>query len=255
MGKPWGGTVFEGEYDRLQDKVEGLEARCEELNEACGVKQVLIDNTASDLRDMRDLYERESASLRAQNEGVGEQLVKAIDDIAALRQEVAELQALEMNHDGACVRLKAEVERLRAALRGMVDYFETAEWRMVDAHEWRPLRDAALAALAAQPAEEPGVPTVDECERIAYKAGFREGVERAARKVEGTYGLGLFKTAGIQNSVAADIRALAQPAATGSCPHEHRDWDTTDGVRCVKCGATHLDRPDSAQPAATGEGA
>ena len=27
------------------------------------------------------------------------------------------------------------------------------------------------------------------------------------------------------------------------------------GVRCVKCGATHLDRPDSAQPAATGEGA
>ena len=46
--------------------------------------------------------------------------------------------------------------------------------------------------------------------------------------------------------------ALAQPAA---CPHEHRDWDTTDGVRCVKCGATHLDRPDSAQPAATGEGA
>lgn len=28
-----------------------------------------------------------------------------------------------------------------------------------------------------------------------------------------------------------------------ACPHEHRDWDTTDGVRCVKCGATHLDRP------------
>ena len=197
-------------------KVARLEARCDELNEACSAKQVLIDHTASDLRDMRDLYEREKGelraevellkarlraeriplaasdctcmgfiisdgricggcarnlrlaladcegayvrlsreqdTLRAQNEGVGEQLVKAIDDIAALRQEVAELQALEMNHDGACVRLKAEVERLRAALRGMVDYFETAEWRMVDAHEWRPLRDAALAALAAQPA-------------------------------------------------------------------------------------------------------
>ena len=51
--------------------------------------------------------------------------------------------------------------------------------------------------------------------------------------------------------VEENERLRAQPAA---CPHEHRDWDTTDGVRCVKCGATHLDRPDSAQPAATGEG-
>ena len=51
--------------------------------------------------------------------------------------------------------------------------------------------------------------------------------------------------------LTAALRDIEQQAA---CPHEHRDWDTTDGVRCVKCGATHLDRPDSAQPAATGEG-
>jgi len=49
--------VFEGEYDRLQDKVEGLEARCEELNEACGVKQALLDHVAADERDFMELVE------------------------------------------------------------------------------------------------------------------------------------------------------------------------------------------------------
>jgi hypothetical protein len=39
--------------------------------------------------------------------------------------------------------------RIRLALKAMVDYFETAEWRMVDAHEWQPLRDAARAELRA----------------------------------------------------------------------------------------------------------
>ena len=41
-----------------------------------------------------------------------------------------------------------ERDEARKALRAMVDYFDTAEWRMVDAHEWRPLRQAAMAALA-----------------------------------------------------------------------------------------------------------
>ena len=65
-----------------------------------------------------------------------------------LRAEVAELQALEMNHDGACVRLKRERDEARIALKALVDYFDTAEWRMVDAHEWLPLRDAAMNALS-----------------------------------------------------------------------------------------------------------
>ena len=47
-------------------KVARLEARCDELNEACSAKQVLIDHTASDLRDMRDLYEREKDTLHAE---------------------------------------------------------------------------------------------------------------------------------------------------------------------------------------------
>jgi hypothetical protein len=37
-------------------------------------------------------------------------------EIAALRAEVVALQALEMNHDGAVVRLRAENERLRVLL-------------------------------------------------------------------------------------------------------------------------------------------
>ena len=41
-----------------------------------------------------------------------------------------------------------ERNEARKALRAIVDYFDTAEWRMVDAHEWRPLRQAAMAALA-----------------------------------------------------------------------------------------------------------
>ena len=45
-------------------RVERLEARCDELNEACSTKQVLLDHTAADLRDMRDLYEKEKNTLR-----------------------------------------------------------------------------------------------------------------------------------------------------------------------------------------------
>ena len=43
--------------------------------------------------------------------------------------------------------------------------------------------DALLAALAEM-GEEPGVPTVDECERIAYGAGFKAGIEAAAKWIE-----------------------------------------------------------------------
>ena len=45
-------------------------------------------------------------------------------DLAAAREEIAALQALEMNHEGACVRLKARAERAEAerdALRAQLD--------------------------------------------------------------------------------------------------------------------------------------
>ena len=98
MTAPWAGTPFEAEYHRLQDKVERLEeevhlwhscvhepgeiderlrenatlrvkverleARCDELNEACGVKQALLDHVAEDQRDMLALVEKEKGTFR-----------------------------------------------------------------------------------------------------------------------------------------------------------------------------------------------
>ena len=140
-------------------KVARLEARCDELNEACSAKQALLDHVAADERDFMELvegYKRERDAARA-------------------------LLAAQ----------EARAQRVEAALRDMADHHDGPR---------------CILGPAA-------------CSHVMQARA-----------------------------------ALAQPAATGSCPHEHRDWDTTDGVRCVKCGATHLDRPDSAQPDATGEG-
>ena len=64
MTAPWAGTPFEAEYHRLQDKVERLEARCDELNEACSAKQGLLDHVAEDQRDMLALVEKEKGTFR-----------------------------------------------------------------------------------------------------------------------------------------------------------------------------------------------
>jgi hypothetical protein len=61
---------------------------------------------------MRDLYEKEKDELRAQNEGVGEQLVKAIDDIARLHAELSSARTVERKD------LHEQIERLR---RGVAD--------------------------------------------------------------------------------------------------------------------------------------
>ena len=50
--------------EEISAECDALRARCDELNEACSTKQVLLDHTAADLRDMRDLYEKEKNTLR-----------------------------------------------------------------------------------------------------------------------------------------------------------------------------------------------
>lgn len=74
---------------------------------------------ADSLRHIADLWDERDAeidTLRAQNEGVGEQLVKAIDDIATLRAQLAEVETQrDMEHcecDIALARI-AELERER----------------------------------------------------------------------------------------------------------------------------------------------
>jgi hypothetical protein len=110
------GPYAESNMAKLNVQIATLKDRCDELNEACSMKQVLIDNTASDLRDMRDLYEREKDELRA------------------------------------------EVERLRAALRGtktMTSQFGGPCWCLTGAMIYcvgQPQCNAATAALSAQPA-------------------------------------------------------------------------------------------------------
>ena len=176
MTAPWAGTPFEAEYHRLHDKVERLEeevhlwhscvhepgeiderlrenatlrvkverleARCDELNEACAAKQVLIDHTASDLRDMRDLYEREKGELRAEVELLkarlrAERIPLAGSDCTCKGFIISDgricggcarnLRLALADCEGAYVRLSREqdtlrgaVERLREALRGIL---------------------------------------------------------------------------------------------------------------------------------------
>ena len=96
----------------IADLYDKLEARCDELNEACSAKQVLIDNTASDLRDMRDLYEKESASLRAQ-------VISLCSDVGVRDMRVAELTVALRGEEHEEFRLRVEV--LEAALRTIID--------------------------------------------------------------------------------------------------------------------------------------
>jgi hypothetical protein len=103
--------------------IANLQSRCDELNEACSAKQVLIDHTASDLRDMRDLYEREKSELRAEVEEIGRWHRRAVDEANTLRAVLQglldamryeeELRSHVLTHDGDCL-----VHKARAALRG-----------------------------------------------------------------------------------------------------------------------------------------
>ena len=158
--------------------------------------------------------------------------------------------------------------RLRLAAQAVVDL--TGPF-MGDEHR------AALKALRralAEPAEEPGVPTVDECERIAFKAG----VEAAAKWHDD---LGADDTPhGARGHAwyASQIRALAAPveahgdAPDGYCPKCRADicaqlaaaYDAgresveVAAALAPKCGSEQDDedtyRRRVAQPAATGEG-
>jgi hypothetical protein len=105
------------------------------------------------------------------------------------------------------VEVGAMTSRLRLAAQALLDSCKgfhegvarTPSWSCVD----------SLRRALAEHAEEPGVPTVDECERIAFKAGFREGVEAAAEYLSQWAGYM------ISLNTIANVRALAQPAATG----------------------------------------
>ena len=113
--------------------------------------------------------------------------------------------------------------RLRLAAQAMADVWDkaTMEFNSRDIAKamsfpyYRQMFDAcsALRRALAEHAEEPGVPTVDECERIAYKAGFREGVEAAVRR---------FYEGAAESHVAASVQsflaALSHSAATGEQP-------------------------------------
>ena len=84
---------------------------------------------------------------------------------AALRAEVVELRALEMNHEGACVRLKAERDALAARLREAVGVVRRCEWDIVgpddpgmcpvcaNTREEGHTPDCALARVLAQEAK------------------------------------------------------------------------------------------------------
>jgi len=115
-------------------EIERLRARCEELNEACAAKQVLIDHTASDLRDMRDLYEREKAELRAE-------LSQADFDRKAWKAECFRIEAL-LREARALAQPAATGEgALKEALNGLV-FCEECTMRLA----------RALNAALAQPA-------------------------------------------------------------------------------------------------------
>ena len=101
------------------------------------------------MNEAREEAEQKCATLRARVVEVETQrdMEHCECDTALARVGVleSEFKELERWHRRAI----DEANGLRAALRAMVDYFDTAEWRMVDAHEWHPLREAAMRALSS----------------------------------------------------------------------------------------------------------
>ena len=104
-------------WDERDDELDRLRTRCDELNEACAAKQVLIDHTASDLRDMRDMYEKESDTLRAEVERLREALRRvlaaALVNLANAEKEIADLRAL-------LAAQEARAQRVEQAARAML---------------------------------------------------------------------------------------------------------------------------------------
>ena len=103
--------------------------------------------------------------------------------------------------------------RLRLAARELL---RSRPYCLLDDDKIRALRRAL-----AEHAEEPGVPTVDECERIAFKAGVEAAakvVADAHREINDREGTDRVTTMIIKAWLAnaeIEIRALSQPAATG----------------------------------------
>ena len=119
------GPYKESNKYKLEAEVASLRARCDELNEACSAKQVLIDHTASDLRDMRDLYEREKDTLHA---------------------ELASARTVERKD------LHEQVERLREIVSALVYFVDDADsLANLLCHYPQEAMDASRAALS-QPA-------------------------------------------------------------------------------------------------------
>ena len=100
-------------------KVARLEARCDELNEACSAKQVLIDHVAADERDFMELvegYKRERDAEHLSRLSSDEQMRFQIKRAEGLQAEVAHQDAEIAALTERFVPLVEENERLHAEL-------------------------------------------------------------------------------------------------------------------------------------------
>jgi len=77
--------------------------------------------------------------------------------------------------------MRPDLEKMHAAINALGVVVQHLSVLGQAERNWliRKLDDMNHSALAEH--EEPGVPTVDECERVAFKAGFRAGVQAALR--------------------------------------------------------------------------
>lgn len=90
-------------------------------------------------------YDSEVAHERAENARLVAELRAVKSDLAAAREELVELRALEMNHEGACVRLKRELAELRDALS-----LQIARWEAVSEGQVTGKEEAPWAKLAIE---------------------------------------------------------------------------------------------------------
>ena len=107
-------TVLRAEVARQDAEIAALTERYVPLVEE-------VERLTREREDYREKRANEVEALRAQNAGVGEQLVKAIDDIATLRaeverltREVEESSIARTIHFGEAERLRERVAALTA---------------------------------------------------------------------------------------------------------------------------------------------
>ena len=133
------------------------EADLSSLRARCEAAEAEVEKLGRESDEERDLFDamklRALAAERSRDEARAEvEAWRAKSDALAkhYESEICQLQALEMNHEGACVRLKAERDEAREALRALYDAVPRQMRTTADVDRMRPVMARARRVLSGE---------------------------------------------------------------------------------------------------------